>query len=58
MLDYLVPTLFLFIGVAIGAQNARLRVRHAPVPAMLRVMSLFALGAGAFLLALVIMCKP
>ena len=58
MLDYFVPALFLFFGLAIGAQIARLRARRAPVPAMLRVMSLFALGAGGFLLALLIMCKP
>jgi len=56
--DYLIPALFLCIGLAKGWQAARLRRRQAQVPAMLRVTGLFAFGAGLFLMALLIMCRP
>jgi len=58
VVDYLIPAFFLFIGLMIGGRAAWLRRRQAEVPAMLRVTGLFALGAGGFLLALIIMCKP
>jgi hypothetical protein len=57
-LDYLVPALFLAIGLAFGGRMAWLRRQRVSVPAMLRVTSLFSLGAGGFLLALLIMCRP
>lgn len=56
--DFLVPGLFVCIGVAITARAAVLRRRHETVPALLRVTGLFALGAGVFLGALLVMCNP
>jgi hypothetical protein len=56
--DYLVPGLFLCLGLAIGARSAWLRAGHRPVPTLLRVTGLFALGVGAFLAALLVMCNP
>jgi hypothetical protein len=57
-LDYLVPALFLFIGIAMSGRIAWLHKQGTPVSAMLRVMRMFALSAGGFLLALLIMCRP
>jgi len=56
--DFLIPALFVVIGVANAGRAAWLRRRHVPVPVMVRVTGLFAFGAGAFLAALLIMCKP
>ena len=58
MADYLLPTLFLAIGLAISARVAWLRRQRLAVPALLRVTALFALGCGAFLGAVLVMCNP
>jgi len=53
MLDYLLPAIFLGLG-------ALLLVRATALPAhgSDRILGLFALGAGVFLLALTYMCHP
>ena len=58
MADYLIPAFFICVGLVIGSRATWLRARQRPVPAVLPVLGLFALGAGAFLLALLIMCAP
>jgi len=58
VLDFLIPALFIGVGLAIGWRGAWLRRRQASVPTMLRVCGLFAIWAGIFLAALLIMCKP
>jgi hypothetical protein len=58
MTDYLMPVLFLVVGVAAWSRAAWLRSRAQAVPALLSVAGAFAAGVGGFLLALVIMCNP
>jgi len=55
-LDYLVPACFLATGLALSGRIAWLQRGAAPVEPMLRILRLFALGAGVFLLVLLIMC--
>jgi len=53
MLDYLLPAIFLGLGAVLLGRAA-----GAPAHATDRILGWFALGAGAFLLALTYMCHP
>jgi len=58
VIDFILPAIFLGIGLAMTARASRLRRRREAVPALLRVTALFALGVGVFLGALLVMCRP
>jgi hypothetical protein len=52
---YLIPSLFLLLGLAIRLRAASLRSRRVPVSTLARILAAFALGVGGFMLALAIM---
>ena len=58
MFSDLIPIAFLLFGGGLRLRLVRLRAQRRPDTSLLEVASAFALGAGAFLLALTVMCRP